>query len=322
VEGTDVLRIIALTILACAMGFGHAFAESANSADPLQSIQIGAQTRFYTITRYHEEEMHARLPILLYLHGLGSVVTRPIPAQFDIPFTTLPDMEPALVVRPQGANRAWDSIPGNIDTWRRLAGLDGDQVDDIGFLRTLIGSLVENDRGDPGRVYVAGVSSGGYLAARIACELSDRITAVAIVIATARKSQFSSCDQARPVPLVLIASTTDPENPYVGQEGDEISALASAPDTVSYFSAHNGCTSRTETPLPHLNFSDKSTISLIRYLNCAMNAEVFFYRIDGADHSVPSKAPPEAGSEKSLGNRNRDIETAAVLWAFFQQHRW
>ena len=51
-------------------------------------------------------------------------------------------MEPALLVRPQGVDRRWDSKPGRIATWTRLAGTDGEPVDDIAFMRTLIDHLV------------------------------------------------------------------------------------------------------------------------------------------------------------------------------------
>lgn len=98
----------------------------------------------------------------------------------------------------------------HIDTWRRLSGLDGESVDDIGFLRTLIAELVAHENGDGTRLYVVGVSAGGYMIPRIACELSDSVTAVADVIATALLAQLANCANARPVPFLLLVSTTDP----------------------------------------------------------------------------------------------------------------
>ena len=63
----------------------------------------------------------------------------------------------------------------------------------------------------PARVYVAGVSSGGFLVPRIACEMGDKVAAVADAIATSRQAVFRSCNP-RQVPFALIASTTDPIN--------------------------------------------------------------------------------------------------------------
>lgn len=291
------------------------------SADPIYDLQVGTQTRSYSLNRYHADQARARLPVVIFLHGTGYHITDTLPARYDIPFTALPDMEPALIVRPQGANRVWNIVPGRVDTWRPLSGLNGEQVDDIGFLRTLIAWLVDHANGDPARVYLAGVSIGGFMVTRVACELSDRVTAVAAVIATAVRSQLEHCDAARPIPYLLLASTTDPEVPYGGRQGDELTALASAPETVAFFAKHNGCKTRTEAPLPHLDPEVNSTASLVRFTDCTRDADVLFYRIDGSGHSVPSMAPPEPGSWASRGARNRDLETAQAVWSFFREHR-
>lgn len=201
------------------------------------------------------------------------------------------------------------------------SGLDGEPVDDIGFLRELIAELIAHENGDPARVYVAGVSAGGFIIPRIACELSGNVTAVADIIATAREAQLANCTNARPTPFLLLASTTDPNIPYGGRRGDEATATASAIETVSFFVRHNGCTSRAEEPLPHVEADVPSTATLIRYSGCMRGADVFFYRVDGSGHSVPSKAPPEAGSWEENGSRNRDFDTAQAVWAFFKAHR-
>jgi poly(3-hydroxybutyrate) depolymerase len=43
--------------------------------------------------------------------------------------------------------------------------------------------------------------------------------------------------------------------------------------------------------------------------------------VDGSGHSVPSMAPIGAEGWDASGRRNRDVETARVLWDFFQAHR-
>ena len=195
---------------------------------PVQHIQVGPLDRTYVLERFHSDQAQGRLPVVIYLHGLGTLVSEGVPPRYDIPFTSQPGMAPMLVAHPQGVDRRWDSIPGRIATWQRLAGTNGEPVDDIALLRTLIDHLVADENGDPARVYVAGVSSGGYLAARVACEMGGKVAAVADVIATARQAVFQSCNPAL-VPFALIASTTDPTNPYAGRAGSEVTDLASAP---------------------------------------------------------------------------------------------
>ena len=287
---------------------------------PVEHLQVGPLDRTYVLERFHTDRAQGRLPIVIFLHGLGTLVTEPLPPRFDTNFAALSEMEPALIVHPQGVDRRWDSIPASIQTWQRLSGTNGEPVDDIGFLRTLIDHLVAEENGDAQRVYVAGVSAGGYLAARVACEMGDKVAAVADVIATARQAVFRSCNP-RPVSFALIASTTDETNPYQGLAGGELTRLASAPDLAFFFARHDRCTTRTETAFPHSDLEQPSTVSLMRFSDCADGAEVLFYRVDGSGHSVPSLAPIGPESWAETGRRNRDMETAHELWAFFGRHR-
>ena len=159
------------------------------------------------------------------------------------------------------------------------------------------------------------------MAVRAACELPDVVTAVADVIATSRASQLPSCKHGRPVPFLLVASTTDPVDPYGGVIGDEVSGLASAIDTVQTFVERDGCKQLVEQPLPHLAAELPSTVSLSRYGDCGDGSEVLFYRVDGSGHSVPSTAPAERGDWDEHGRRNRDFNAATAIWSFFAAHR-
>ena len=75
--------------------------------------------------------------------------------------------------------------------------------------------------------------------------MGDKVAAVADVIATAVRSVFTSCNPD-PVPFALIASTTDDTNPYAGQGGNELTQLASAPETAFFFARHDECTTRSD----------------------------------------------------------------------------
>ena len=308
------LAVLALLIL---MPLRAALAQPV--AGSLLHIKVGALDRTYLLDRFQADQARGRLPIVIFLHGLGTLISEGVPARYDIPFATEPGMDPALIVRPQGVDRRWDPKPGRIKTWTRLAGTDGEPVDDIAFLRALIDHLVADENGDPARVYVAGVSSGGYLVPRIACEMGDKVAAAADVIATSLRSVFEDCSP-HPVPFALIASTTDETNPYAGAPGTELTRLASAPETAFFFATHNGCKTRTETALPHAATEHDSTVALTRFSDCDSGADVEFYRVDGSSHSVPSTAPIEPAGWAASGRRNRDMETAQVLWDFFKAH--
>jgi polyhydroxybutyrate depolymerase len=310
---------IALILLGC--WSSAATAQGDAILDDRRSLLVGEQIRTFYLTRHRADQPHGRLPIVIYLHGLGALASEELSPRYDLSFASASNMEPALILRPQGVNREWDISAAKVDTWRRPSGADGVIADDIGFLNAMITEMITLEQGDPNRVYVAGSSNGGYMAARVACEMNDRVTAVAILIATARSSQFHSCREGRPIPILLLASTTDPSNPYAGRVGDSLFALASAPKTAAFFADRNKCQTKIETPLPHSDAKQESSISLIRFTECLRDAEVLFYRIDGAGHSLPSRRARRPGDSWAQGGQNNDIEMVDEVWSFFRRHR-
>ena len=306
-------RLAALLFSACSFPGGGALAKHPQNGE-MHSIDAGRDRRVYLLIEHKAGGEIGRVPIFINLHGAGASV-RNLGSNQILDFTALPDMGSALVVYPQGANRRWDWYPEGSDDWHRPSGTDGESVEDIAFLRALIAELVKEHNGDPGRVYVSGISSGGFMTARVACEMGDVVTAAADIIGTAVKSELESCKKGRAMPFLLMVSTTDPNTHYTGEETFNGVTLVSALDTVAHFVRRNQCKTRAETPFPHANLNDNSTVSLISYTDCAQGAEVAFYRVDGAGHNVPvNKGPRE-------DFRNHDIDAVAEIWGFFKRFR-
>src|SRR5690606_7692003 len=72
-------------------------------------------------------------------------------------------------------------------------------VNDVKFLKELIGILSIEYRVDPKRIYATGMSNGGMMAYRLACELSDKIAAIAGVSTTMVNNTPCSPNEAVPV---------------------------------------------------------------------------------------------------------------------------
>src|SRR5205823_6234726 len=73
--------------------------------------------------------------------------------------------------------------------------------DDVSFVSTLLDVLVSKYKADPKSLSVSGLSSGGYMTARLVCELSERVAAVAIV---AGPRDDSACTLRRSVSVLLV----------------------------------------------------------------------------------------------------------------------
>ena len=66
------------------------------------------------------------------------------------------------------------------------------QVDDVACLRAVLADVTAKDGGDPKRVFLYGISVGGQMAARVACEMADEFRAVAAMLATTRHTSGGS----------------------------------------------------------------------------------------------------------------------------------
>jgi polyhydroxybutyrate depolymerase len=89
-------------------------------------------------------------------------------------------------------------------------------VDDVGFINTLIDRLITDYTIDAERIYVTGFSNGAIMGYRLACELSDRLAAVAVA---APPGLSEDCDPSRAIPLLHIIGTDDDRVPIDGGEG-------------------------------------------------------------------------------------------------------
>lgn len=300
---------------ACALSFAILSTHLAH-AQPgkpeLRRLEVAGHSRVYTVEALGGPSRALR-PILVELHGTGTDVRENLKNRFFPNFKTVSNIEPILIARPQGANRVWDILPAKFEDWRRLAGTDGVQVDDIAFIRAVVADIVGKDGGDPKRVFLYGISVGGQMAARVACEMADELRAVAALLATALTSQLEECASAKPIPFLLMASKTDPAIAYGGLSVDARYSRAGAEETVASFVRRNGCQKTEEREVARSDPNDGMTATVVRHSECAAGAEVLFYRLDGSAHALPSRIRHESDRDIKI---NRDLETAQELWSF------
>src|SRR5262249_45427921 len=145
---------------------------------------------------------------------------------------------------------------------------------------------------DAGRVYVTGISNGAMMACRLACELSEKIAAVAVVAGSMPRSIEPTCAPKRPVSVMLLAGTEDPVVPYAGGEvrigkrtrGMVLGAQATAEQWVQ----KDKCAGApAEEELPNRDPNDGSIVRVTRWMGCAEGAGVELWKIQGGGHTWP-----------------------------------
>ncbi len=182
-------------------------------------------------------------------------------------------------------------------------------VDDVGFVRSLIDELSASLIIDPARVYATGFSNGAIMVYRLACELSDRIAAIGPVAATQIMDDQEICHPARSVPVIHFHGTADRLNPYDGGTTSAGFEYVSVEDAIRFWAEKNAC------PAP-LQQSESATIQHDVYAPCAQNSAIELYTIINGEHAWPGG---EAVSPQ-IGEPTMEISASLLLWEFFAAH--
>lgn len=235
------------------------------------------------------------LPLVFNYHGFTSNATQ---QELMSGMNAVADTARFLICYPEGVNASWN-----------VGWVFGSTADDVGFTAALIEELYGKYNIDQNRVYACGMSNGGFMSYRLACELPSRIAAIASVTGSMVPQAIASCKPGRPVPVMEIHGTADNIVNYNG------SPLISAPipDVLRLWQTNNGCN---DTPdkksLPDINTSDGTTTEHWVYQNCDTHGALEHYRVLNGGHTWPGV--PGSGTGTS-----RDFNASTIIWQFFTE---
>jgi polyhydroxybutyrate depolymerase len=255
------------------------------------------------------------LPLVMVLHGGGKGDGDDIAKHFG--FNKIADREGFVVVYPNGIDSRWND--GRGVTFNKKEGLEN--IDDVGFLSSLIDTMIANYKIDSNRVFVTGVSNGGMMTFRLGCEISSKLTAIAPVIANIPKNIVDSCNPNSYLPVLIMNGTDDPLVPWEGGQVKflwrEMGEVLSTENSVRFWVEHNKCFEKpVKETLPDIDPEDDSRVRVVTYKNKENNIEVVLYAIVGGGHNIPGGNTPDISF--LLGNKNNDINAAEVIWEFFK----
>jgi len=236
------------------------------------------------------------LPLLLCFHGYTSAAEKI--ARYS-GFCEIADQEGFVAVFPQGTllegKTHW-----NVGGWTLKS-----KTDDLGFARTLLDTLTSRYAIDTDRIYSTGMSNGGYMSFLLACQMSDRIAAVASVTGSMTPQIYDACDPQHPMPVLQMHATTDQTVPY---EGNQL-WTQSIEEVIGYWRQFNDInTDPVITQLPDLDPEDGSTVISYLYRHPERAVEVRHYKVLNGGHDW-------------FGARgNKDIEAAEIIWDFLSRY--
>ena len=163
-------------------------------------------------------------PLVINMHGYGGN------AQQQQNYSQMDQFahdENMAVVYPQGLNNSW-----NVFTY-----WDGNSYDDVGFISVMIDDIDENFNIDLNRVYACGMSNGGYMTYRLACDLSNKIAAFGSVTGNfmLTASAGDCTDQNREIPIIHFHGTADQIVDYYPPSFDQSLTVGESIDFWSEF---------------------------------------------------------------------------------------
>ena len=251
----------------------------------LQFDDLQREYLLYIPESYTGEEP---FPVVFSLHGAAGTKE----SQYELSqFEELAEREQFILVTPEAR-----PLVGNATFWNRSDA--SGQPDDVGFLEALLDEIIGEYAVDLDRIYFAGSSNGGGMALECACQMSDRIAAVAAVKGYILPDQITACNPSKPTAIIQMHGTEDPLAPY-----SEVEA------TIQYWNSFNKTdTASIVTTLPDIDPNNGNTATRYRYSNGTNGVEVQHIQVINGVHDWFG----EPGT-------NYDFNASEEAWAFFKQ---
>ncbi len=274
-----------------------------------RTLEFGQARRSYILFT-PDAARGSDLPLVVALHGGGGTAEQMM--SFSR-FNAIAAREGFVIAYPQGSGRRWND-------GRVFRGRAETDADDVGFVRAVVADIAKRTPLDRRRIYAAGISNGGFMSFRLACEAADLFAAIAPVTATMPADLGARCRPNAPVAVLVINGTADPLVPY---EGGHVRAMFglrgeiwSTERTISFWAEHNRCAAPPDVrALADRDNGDGSRVIEVAYARCAAG-RVRLLRIEGGGHTWPGGA--QYLPVGWIGPTNRDIDASEVIWRFFK----
>ena len=226
-------------------------------------------------------------------------------------FNKIANDENFVVLYPAGLNKKWADARNTTES-------SINNVDDVNFIRNLIDTLSANYNIDKNKVFVTGVSNGGFMTQTLLCAMPETFAAGATVIATLPENLKDSTSQNLSS-VLFIVGTDDPLVPYEGGELQEPTSggfILSAENSALIWAKSNSCdTTPIKTDLPDLK-DDETTVTLFDYQNGQKTVQM--YVVNNGGHALPGGS--QYLPKSVIGIRSKDIDAVEIIWNFFKNN--
>jgi polyhydroxybutyrate depolymerase len=264
-----------------------------------QALRVHGVRRTFRV--YRPAGLRRPAPLVVMLHGgFGSAAQ----AERSYHWDRQAAAAHFVVAYPDGLDHAWNVGGG-------CCGVPGRQgTDDVGFITAMVAAIARQVPIDPDRVYATGISNGGMLAYRLACD-----TTIFAAIGPDSATMLGPCPSPAPISVVHVHGTADRNIPYWGGPGDGVARIdgPSIPALNGTWRATDHCAA------PAVTRAGVLTTSVAR---CPGGRAVELITIAGAGHQWPGSVPPAplAARLLHLDQPSTALDATTVIWRFFAAH--
>src|ERR1700692_161758 len=313
-----ILGVAVAALIVVALGFYFIEVYAPSPANPTlsaaiqqDSIPIGGLTREFLEYVPHDISPHS--PLVIVLHG--SLMDAKLMREWSgYEFDQLAGQYCCVVVYPDVYKHNWNDCHS-----KATFPAHTENIDDMGFIKGLIGREVAQHQIDEKHVYVLGYSNGGEMARRLALQTPERVAGIAIAGASLPVTEDSSCPEQGSVPLLVVDGEKDPFNPIdggrvtlfgFGYRGRALSAL----DTAQTFAKRLSVTSAPqETHLDPQKSGDPTSADGFLWPGVP-SPVVALYKIEDGGHVVPQ---PVFRSPRILGHTTTAVDMPKLMVEMF-----
>lgn len=278
------------------------------------SLQHAGAQRTYIVHIPRSLPANQPAPLLVALHGGGGNMRFQADDE-NYGLITKSEQAGFIAVFPNGYSR----MPGGgLATWNAgncCAQARDKGSDDVGFIRAMLADVQQRASIDPQRIYATGMSNGGMMAHRLACEATDLFAAIASVAGT---DNTRSCKPSRPIPVLIIHARNDDHVLYEGGAGDkafkdksQVTDFTSVPETARRWMQRNQCSASAPA---EITLQVQGARCERHVAACANSAVLEVCTTETGGHSWPGAGKVRRGKEGA----SQALSANDRMWDFFQ----
>jgi polyhydroxybutyrate depolymerase len=255
----------------------------------VNTMAFGGLDRSYRL--HTPAGLGAAAPLVVMLHGAFGDGEQ---AETSYGWDQLADSAKFVVAFPDGVGHTWNA--------HGCCGkAEQENVDDVGFITTMVGEISAALPIDKSRVYVTGISNGGIMSYALACN-----SGIFAAIGPDAATQLDACPTPHPTSVIHIHGTADRLVPYDGGQGASTVNGPSIPDVNAFWRKVNHCGPPDVTNKPPVTTSTAA---------CADHRSVELITIEGGRHQWPGGTTflERFGPQHALN-------ATQTIWQFFAAH--